>query len=98
MPNDHREKAVEAGWAGNVAGIGLTLNEFDAALTAAEPHLQRMFFERFRETMLSDAAIDAGVRAAGLVLPTPRPRVGATRIHIRPAIEAALDTLEDSDG
>lgn len=93
---DHRELAVEAaarslyllfgdeGW----QPAGPQKRSATKALVAAEPHLQRMFFERFKEAMLSEGAYAAADALAR------RTTGHASDRGIDAAIRAALDQAE----
>lgn len=64
MSSEHREKAVEAARiAFEASRVKPTELAIDDALQAAEPHLQRMFLERFGET----AVTHVGEWALGLL-------------------------------
>ncbi len=67
---DHREKAAEAATLAyygetpallerKAGGVTMARAKTDTALAAAEPHLQRMYWERFREAVLSNGGVDA---------------------------------------
>lgn len=61
------------------------------ALAAADPHLRRMYFERFAEKLLSDEALSAAATAFhdARIKGDPAPLV--------PAFEALLDSIREGE-
>lgn len=101
--SEHREKAVEAAtrayWKGfDRAGPGPQrgmLADHDAALQGADSHLQRMYWERFREAVLSPETIEA----AGTESMTQhhfRPYSYITKTLFEAALDKAQDLMEES--
>ncbi len=91
--SSHREKALEAvrllreGWRGRLLSAE-EHGQLREELQAAEPHLQRMYWERFREAVLGPEA----VWAAGARLPGSED--DSAEDWAKETIEAALDKAQ----
>jgi hypothetical protein len=106
--SEHREKAVEAAakarhgralhehWA-DVGGERRErlLEEARLDLQAAEPHLQRMYLERFRELLLGDGAVAMAKLRHSLLANYNAPARAAALEDARAGLEAALDKAQD---
>lgn len=96
----HRKKAVEAATASLFEGdvyVGAPDDagariEAERAIQAAEPHLQRMYWERFKEAVLSEKGIDA----ASTSFEEDEWTTGEfPESAMREAVEAALNQAQD---
>lgn len=103
---EHREKAVEAvmkafwfdkrEWRTYSPGeLAQMQSEVTDALQAADPHLERMYFERFAERMLGVRSLEtAAVSLWGFA---KQGWGGRGRAKIRKAVQAALDSIREGE-